>query len=123
MMEPDTNATTLTDQQKQCFAAAIDRIGGDEQMLIILAAMAAEDAPPLLTKLENEVRAHDLDAAAHSAHALKGLLSAFETGQPIEGLQGLIDAARDNDHSETLRQLESLQPKICSFIELIEELQ
>ncbi len=122
-MKSEANMATLTDQQKQRFAAALERVGGDEQMLVILASMASEDAPPLLSKLADEVRTGDLDAAAHSGHALKGLLSAFETGQPIEGLQPVIDAARENDQDETQRLLESLQPILGSFIEQVEELQ
>ncbi|TWT65037.1 Hpt domain-containing protein [Allorhodopirellula solitaria] len=122
-MKSDTNMATLTDQQLERFAAALERVGGDTDMLVVLAAMAAEDAPPLLTKLESEVRDSDLRAAAHTAHALKGLLSAFETGQPIEGLQPLIDAAREGNQSEALRLLDSLQPKLESFIHQVKELQ
>lgn len=123
MTKSEANMTTLTDQQKQCFAAALERVGGDEQMLVVLAEMAAEDAPPLLSKLAGEVRTGELEAAAHSGHALKGLLSAFETGQPVDGLQPLIDAARQENHGEAERLLKSLEPKLCSFIKQVEELQ
>lgn len=123
MMKPDAKMTTLTDQQKQRFAAALERVGGDEQMLVVLAEMAAEDAPPLLCRLADEVRSGDLDAASHSGHALKGLLSAFETGQPIDGLQPLIDAARQGDYDEARRLLESLRPRLHTFMKQVEELQ
>lgn len=123
MTKSDANMTTLSDQQRQCFAAALERVGGDEQMLVVLAEMAAEDAPPLLSKLVNEVRTGDLGAASHSGHALKGLLSAFETGQPIDGLQPIIDAARGADQNEAQRLLETLEPKLCCFIKQVEALQ
>lgn len=123
MTKSEAKMTTLSDQQRQCFAAALERVGGDEQMLVVLAEMAAEDAPPLLSKLAEEVRCGDLDAASHSGHALKGLLSAFETGQPIDGLQPLIDAARGADQDEAQRLLNTLEPKLCSFIKKVEELQ
>tara|TARA_A100001391_G_scaffold194809_3_gene171443 strand:- start:951 stop:1319 length:369 start_codon:yes stop_codon:yes gene_type:complete len=122
-MKSEANMSTLTDEQKQRFAAALERVGDDEQMLVILAAMAAEDAPPLLSKLADEVQAGDLETAASSGHALKGLLSAFETGQPIEGIQLLIDAAREHDQEEANRLLTSLLPKLKSFIEQVKELQ
>ncbi len=123
MMKSESKMTILTDVQRQCFAAALERVGGDEQMLVVLAAMAAEDAPPLVTKLAEAVRTGELDAAAHSGHALKGLLSAFETGHPVDDLQPLIDAARDSDQDEAQRLLTSLRPKLCSFIETVKELQ
>ncbi len=63
----------------------------------MLAGMVAEDAPSLLTKLHTDIQSSEFNEAAGSGHALKGLLSTFETGTPVSEIQPLIDAARRSD--------------------------
>ncbi|MCM2371651.1 hypothetical protein [Aporhodopirellula aestuarii] len=121
-MKAKQDMSKLTSEQRKRFAGAIERVGDDEEILIVLAEMASEDAPVLMAKLEGEISKGFLDAAAQTAHALKGLLSTFETGEPVEGLQSLIDSAREEDEKETTLLFESLKPKLLTLVEQVAQL-
>ncbi len=94
----------LSESQRARFSAAIVRLDGDEETLIMLAGMVSEDAPTMLEQLRSDINSRQLNDAAQTGHALKGLLSTFETGTPVSDLQPLIDAARTGD----LRTVSSL---------------
>lgn len=87
----------LTENQRKRFSAALTRLDGDEETLLLLAGMVAEDAPMLLDQLKSNIQSSDSACVAATGHALKGLLSTFETGSPVSELQPLIDAARADD--------------------------
>jgi hypothetical protein len=87
----------MNDDQRTRFSDALARLDGDEETLVMLAGMVAEDAPSLVTQLHTEIQSSELSDAAGSGHALKGLLSTFETGTPVSEIQPLIDAARRSD--------------------------
>lgn len=115
--------TTMNDLQKRRFADALERVAGDEDMLGMLAKIAVEDAPEMIEMLDTQVEGKLLSDAAKTAHSLKGLLSAFETGEPVSDLQPLIDAARQGDsndvvklHSEVGSKLEKLLSEIGGII-------
>ncbi|WP_236621290.1 hypothetical protein [Rhodopirellula sallentina] len=112
----------LSSQQRERFANALERVGDDEDILIVLAEMATEDAPELMKKLEGEIANGFLEAAAKTGHALKGLLSTFETGEPVEGLQSLIDSARQDDEKEVVHQFATLKPQLHQLVESVSEL-
>ncbi|GAA5509615.1 hypothetical protein [Novipirellula caenicola] len=84
----------LTPEQKKRFQEAIDRVGGDCELLVTMAALVSEDAPQLVNDLEHHFENDQLQDAAATGHSLKGLLSTFETGTPVKELQMVIDAAR-----------------------------
>lgn len=109
----------MNGDQKQRFAEALERVAGDEDILVMLATIAAEDAPPLLGNLEAAIDRNEFAAAAKTAHSLKGLLSAFETGEPVCELQPLTDAARKDEHDECLAIHNAIQPKLKSLVEEI----
>ncbi|SRR6056297_403431 len=114
--------TQITQEQKNQFSAALERVAGDEEMLVMLAEIVAEDAPPMLQKLEHQLQAGELHASSQTAHALKGLLSTFETRAPVDRLQPLIDAGRANE-SETSKELfVSIKGSLESLIVQIEQL-
>ncbi|EMI42163.1 hypothetical protein RRSWK_05320 [Rhodopirellula sp. SWK7] len=121
-MNAKSDMSKLSSEQRQRFASAIERVGDDEDILIVLAEMASEDAPVLMKKLEGEISNGFFDAAAQTAHALKGLLSTFETGEPVEGLQSLIDSARQGDEKETTQLFNSLKPELLNLVDLVSQL-
>ncbi|TWU25121.1 Hpt domain protein [Novipirellula galeiformis] len=88
----------------------------------MLAQIVAEDAPPMLAKLETQLNENQLDAAAKSAHALKGLLSTFETGTPVEELQQLIDEARLGQGRTATAMLNKLRPSLDTLVSQVKEL-
>jgi HPt (histidine-containing phosphotransfer) domain-containing protein len=106
----------MNEVQKRRFADALARLSGDEALLASLATITSEDAPGLLAQMNRHLEAGDLADYAHTAHALKGLLSTFETNDPVKEMQPLIDAARQSDADKVESQHISLHPKLESLL-------
>lgn len=106
----------MNEHQKKRFAKALERVAGDEDMLSMLATIAVEDAPPMMESLDTSITKQSLDEAAKTAHSLKGLLSAFETDEPVSDLQPLIDAAKKGDQEESIAIQKSIQPKLETLL-------
>jgi hypothetical protein len=112
----------MNEKQRKRFAGALARLSNDGEMLGSLAAITSEDAPGLLRQLENDLNADQWEAYAKTAHAVKGLLSTFETGEPVSELQLVIDAARQSD-GKTVKTLHaSIRPKLDELLLEIEGL-
>ena len=110
----------MNEHQKKRFSQALARVAGDEVMLAMLANIAVEDVPTIMKTLDGQVERQVLDEAAKTAHSLKGLLSAFETGDPVDELQPLIDAARQGDETEVLRIHQQVRLKLELLMSEIE---
>jgi signal transduction histidine kinase/DNA-binding response OmpR family regulator/HPt (histidine-containing phosphotransfer) domain-containing protein len=88
---------------------ALDRIGGDEQLLQELCEIFLEESPKLLQKLHQAVAAGDADAVMRAAHSLKGESSYLGAGGTSQAARQLEEMGRGNDLSragETLGVLE-----------------
>jgi len=112
----------FNNDQRIRFAGALERVGYDDDLLASLAQIAAEDAPLLMTQLERDVVMSNLKAVAATGHALKGLLSTYETDSPIGELQLLIDAARAGEQVEVEKALAHQWPRLQELIGEIEKL-
>jgi len=110
----------LNETQKARFSEALTRLAGDEEMLLILADIAVEDLPPMVVQLSEELAEGDLQSAAATAHAMKGLLSSFETGTPTSELQALINAARSGNAEEANTLFTKTKPAIDELLGEIE---
>ena len=88
---------------------ALRRLGGDETLLKTLIGFFIEDAPTLLSDLQQAVDAGDWSVVALKAHSLKGLSSTFEA-IPFMELAASVEAqasAADQIHLiETIPQLQ-----------------
>ena len=62
----------------------LDRVGGDEELLHDLLGLFAEEAPTMLSAIEQAVAAQDSVAIANAAHALKGSAGNFVSAGPYE---------------------------------------
>jgi HPt (histidine-containing phosphotransfer) domain-containing protein len=112
----------MNQEQKVRFADALARVSGDAEILATLASIASEDAPELLQRLDESMDGGDWSAYASTAHSLKGLLSTFETREPVSEIQPLIDAARRADGDAVLARHASLRAKLQTLIAEIESL-
>ncbi|MBM4118517.1 response regulator [bacterium] len=98
-------------------AAALDRVGGDLELLVELAGMFMEDCPQLLVEIENAVRNGDSDALSQSAHTLKGAVGNFSAQSAYDAAYVLEKIGRSGDLSEAAssyrvlkQEIERLQP-------------
>lgn len=101
---------------QQRFQDALERMGGERELLVTMAAMAVNDAPELIDQVSGQLAAGRWAEASASVHALKGTLATFESGSPITELQQLEDAARESDGSAANELWNTARPSIESLI-------
>lgn len=111
----------MTEQQRARFSDALARLAGDETTLAMLAGMVSEDGPPMLAKLGEQANAEETSEYARTAHTLKGLLSTFETGEPVSDLQPIMDAACAGDSSAVRQSHTKLEPELQTLLREISE--
>ena len=101
-------------------SAALHALDGERELLSQLATMFVEDAPELLTTLEQAVAAGDCSMARRTTHSLKGLASTFYATPTVELAQRLEHEAADgrlNEFTEggcsqLRRAIESLEQEL-----------
>jgi CheY-like chemotaxis protein len=90
-------------------AEALDRIGGDEELLRDLCHIFLEESPKLLQKLQQAVVAGDSDGVMRAAHSLKGEAGYLGADGTSRAARQLEEMGRNNDLSragDTLAVLE-----------------
>jgi len=105
--------------------AALDRVGGDLELLQEVAALFLEEYPVLLSHIRQAIDAGDALALEHSAHSLKGSVGNFGAKSANEAAFQLELAGKTRDLGrapERLRKLEtSLDNLRVALVNLCEE--
>ncbi|WP_372725070.1 Hpt domain-containing protein [Novipirellula sp.] len=114
--------STLSEAERTQFSDALERVGGDEEMFIELAEIVSEDAPGMLAELESQLQSDQLGEVAQTAHALKGLLSTFQTGPPVAQLQPFIDEARRGHTESATMMFRDLMPSLKYLVGQVQQL-
>jgi signal transduction histidine kinase/CheY-like chemotaxis protein len=98
---------------------ALDRLGGDEELLEELCQIFLMESPKLMERLRRAIADGDAEALQRAAHSLKGEVSYLAAAQATQAARRLEEMAQANDLSraaETLalltRELESLRRAI-----------
>ncbi len=112
----------VTPAQQERFREAIQRLAGDAGLLCAMAELVAEDAPPTLDRLQKAIEAGDAEHIDRSAHALKGMLSTFETRSPVIELGEIVDAARSGSVREAASLFRDVRPAIDDLMVEVNEL-
>lgn len=103
------------------FPAALDRFGGDEELLQSMARMIADDAPENICKLEESLAAKESSSVASSAHALRGMLSTFEEGPAVDGLLEVENLSRSGDLAAAKVRFDSARGSIDLLVTIIRQ--
>ncbi|MBN2170269.1 MAG: response regulator, partial [Candidatus Krumholzibacteriota bacterium] len=103
-------------------AAALDRVGGDLDLLIELAGMFLEDSPRMLDQIEEAVEQGDADALTRGAHTLKGAVGNFSAQAAFDAAMNLEMIGRGGDLTEApgacqklVEEVRRLQPALASL--------
>jgi two-component system sensor histidine kinase/response regulator len=80
-------------------AEALDRIGGDEELLRDLCHIFLEESPKLLQKLQVALAAGDADGVMRAAHSIKGESSYLGAGETSQAARQLEEMGRNKDLS------------------------
>jgi HPt (histidine-containing phosphotransfer) domain-containing protein len=92
--------------------AAIERLGGDAQLLREMAAIFVEDAPGLLDQVQSGRGGEPSEMASRAAHSLKGLVSNFS--EPASNAAQAAESAL-NDGTEA--RIESALAVLRVYVE------
>ena len=94
---------------------ALDRIGGDEELLRDLCHIFLEESPKLLQKLQQAVAAGDSDGVMRAAHSLKGESGYLGAGGTSEAARQLEQMGLDHDLSRASNSLAVLEREVASL--------
>jgi two-component system, sensor histidine kinase and response regulator len=90
-------------------AAAMDRVGGDLELLIELAGMFLDDQPRMMDEIKVAVDSCDGESLHRSAHAIKGAVGNFSAQQAFDAALKLEMLGRGNDFADAKSAFESLE--------------
>ncbi len=93
-------------------AAAMERVGGDEELFRELADMFLAEAPTWLQAIDEAVRTGDATSVKRTAHTLKGAVGTFAAQLAWNAAQRLETMGRDNDLGSAPAALADLRETI-----------
>jgi two-component system sensor histidine kinase/response regulator len=92
--------------------AALDRVGGDLELLQEVAALFLEEYPVLLSHIRKAIQAGDALALEYSAHSLKGSVGNFGAKSAHEAAFQLELAGKAHDLSRAPERLAKLESSL-----------
>jgi HPt (histidine-containing phosphotransfer) domain-containing protein len=90
-------------------AAALDRVGGDKELLEEVAQLFLDTSPHLLAGIRQAVAARDAPALERSAHTLKGSVGNFGAEAAFQAALRLERIGRSRDLSGAEEALQALE--------------
>jgi signal transduction histidine kinase/DNA-binding response OmpR family regulator/HPt (histidine-containing phosphotransfer) domain-containing protein len=112
---PVTSAKPIEKAASWNRTAALDRIGGDEELLRDLCHIFLEESPKLLQKLQQAVAAGDPDGVMRAAHSLKGEASYLGADGTSHAARQLEEMGRNKDLSRVSETLAALEREVASL--------
>jgi len=94
-------------------AEALNRIGGDQQLLQDLCHIFLEESPKLMRKLQQAVAAGDSDGVMRAAHSLKGEASYLGANGTSHAARQLEDMGHNKDLSRASETLATLEREVA----------
>jgi two-component system, sensor histidine kinase len=81
-------------------AQALDRLGGDEELLRELCQIYLEESPKLLEKLRQALAKNDAETVRQVAHSIKGEVGYLGAEKALQAARQLENLGNDNDLSQ-----------------------
>ena len=100
----------------------LERLDGDTELLMELAAESISESGALLAELRPAVSAGDIDHVAKLAHTLKGMYGTLAAGEAAGAAATLERAARDGRASEFAAGLVKLEQETSALCAALREL-
>ena len=94
---------------------ALDRIGGDEELLRDLCHIFLEESPKLMRKLRQAAAAGDSDGLMQAAHSLKGEAGYLSADRTSHAARQLEEMGHDKDLSRANDTLAKLEREMASL--------
>jgi two-component system, sensor histidine kinase and response regulator len=101
-------------------SVALERVGGDEELLREIAGLFLEDYPNLMGQIQQAVNANDAQGLERAAHSLKGSLSNFGSDAAYQASFDLEQIGRSKSldrAAAALAQLELVMQQVGPELE------
>jgi signal transduction histidine kinase/CheY-like chemotaxis protein len=115
LTSPVTPAKPVEEAASWNRSAALDRIGGDEELLRDLCHIFLEESPKLMQKLQQAVAAGDSDGVMRAAHSLKGEAGYLGADGTSHAARQLEEMGHNKDLSRASPTLAVLEQEIASL--------
>jgi two-component system sensor histidine kinase/response regulator len=93
-------------------AVALERLGGDEELLREVAQLFLEEYPSLVIQIRDAVAANDADALQRAAHSLKGSVSNFGADAAYQAAFDLELMGRNRELAQARNGLVALEDSL-----------
>jgi HPt (histidine-containing phosphotransfer) domain-containing protein len=93
--------------------SALDRVGGDLDLLIELAGIFIEDCPSIISRIEQAIQDEDAETLHRSAHTLKGAVGNFSAQATFEAAFELESKGRSKQLEGAREAVESLKHELA----------
>ncbi len=105
-------------------AVALDRLGGDEELLREVARLFLDEYPMLMNEIRSAAEARDAIALERAAHSMKGSVSNFGTERVYDAAYALERMGRVGDLASAGEGIEKLESALAyihpALVELAE---
>ena len=103
-------------------AVALERLGGDEELLKEVAALFLDEYPTIVTEIGAAIQAQNAQQVERAAHSLKGSVSNFGSDAALEAAYELEKMGRANDltnaepaYAHLVRVMEAIHPELSAL--------
>ncbi len=97
-------------------STALEKLGGDETLLVDASRIFLEEAPTLILRLRESIKNADAKGVERAAHSLKGALSCL--GASCANVAGNIERlGRNAELQNAAGQLTELEEQLCAFMQ------
>ena len=103
-------------------AIALERVGGDEELLREIAGLFLEDYPSLMSKIGQAVATNDAYNLERAAHSLKGSIANFGSESAYQASLDLEQIGRSKDLAkmhEAHARLVDVMTHVCPELEAL----
>lgn len=95
-------------------------MGFDQQLYEDMIQLLLEDCPHRIDQLKSAIDAHNLEAAQHASHSLKGLAANFSASEAIRAAAVIERGALDGRWDRVTAGFPQLQEEFKVFLKAIE---
>jgi two-component system sensor histidine kinase/response regulator len=112
----------MVERQPLNVAEALQRIGGDEQLLREIAGLCLEEYPKLLGEIRAAIAARNSKDLEHAAHTMKGVVSNFAAESTRQAAFALELIGRSGDLKDARTALAELERALRALHPELEKL-
>jgi CheY-like chemotaxis protein/HPt (histidine-containing phosphotransfer) domain-containing protein len=113
---PEDRAPERPREESFDLSAALDLLDGDVDLLREMAAIFLEEAPRLISGVEDALASGDRHRIERAAHAIKGTVGSFAAKRAFEAARSVEDAAREGRVQEASEAAAALREEMALLV-------